>query len=404
MEFYFPLDKEDTKRINKVNILNLIMKFERISKSDLARYTSLSPATVGFLADELVAEKLVSVHGVSESTGGRKAVLLSLNEEVPMIIGIAISRGGISSCALTLTGQPLFEDDMPIVPDLMISRIKDNIEKIIEKIVKVFPERKMLGIGISFDGELLMNNVIQTTSNAFIRIEQYKQQFSEKYGVEVYIETRVNAVAVGEKLYGRAKNAASFFVLDIADTISAAYYVDGKIVRGYNKGTGAVGHIKVTNKSIKCRCGKTGCFDAVASKKGIEERFMSKVNEGNETELISAFSGDLTKINANVIYDYAVTGDKLSQNIIRETGHYIGTILSYIVNGLNPEMILITGMYNANNIMNREINKVLNKLSVHRNLLKVYVGEGHLYRHTPALGAAALVVQDLVSVHIHTSI
>lgn len=404
MEFYFPLDKEDTKRINKVNILNLIMKFERISKSDLARYTSLSPATVGFLADELVAEKLVSVHGVSESTGGRKAVLLSLNEEVPMIIGIAISRGGISSCALTLTGQPLFEDDMPIVPDLMISRIKDNIEKIIEKIVKVFPERKMLGIGISFDGELLMNNVIQTTSNAFIRIEQYRQQFSEKYGVEVYIETRVNAVAVGEKLYGRAKNAASFFVLDIADTISAAYYVDGKIVRGYNKGTGAVGHIKVTNKSIKCRCGKTGCFDAVASKKGIEERFMSKVNEGNETELISAFSGDLTKINANVIYDYAVTGDKLSQNIIRETGHYIGTILSYIVNGLNPEMILITGMYNANNIMNREINKVLNKLSVHRNLLKVYVGEGHLYRHTPALGAAALVVQDLVSVHIHTSI
>lgn len=404
MEFNFPLDKEDTKRINKVNILNLIMKFERISKSDLARYTSLSPATVGFLADELVEENLVSIHGVSESTGGRKAVLLSLNEEVPMIVGIAISRGGISSCALTLTGQPLFEDDMPIVPDLMISRIKDNIEKIIEKIIKVFPKRKMLGIGISFDGELLMNNVIQTTSNAFIRIEQYKQQFSEKYGVEVYIETRVNAVAVGEKLYGRAKNAASFFVLDIADTISAAYFVDGKIIRGYNKGTGAVGHIKVTNKSVKCRCGKTGCFDAVASKKGIEERFIAKVNEGNETELISAFKGDLSKINANVIYDYAVTGDKLSQNIIRETGHYIGTILSYIVNGLNPEMILITGMYNANNIMNREINKVLNKLSVHRNLLKVYVGEGHLYRHTPALGAAALVVQDLVSVHIHTSI
>lgn len=404
MEFNFPLDKEDTKRINKINILNLIMKFERISKSDLARYTSLSPATVGFLVDELVNENLVSVHGVSESTGGRKAVLLSLNEETPMIIGIAISRGGISSCALTLTGQPLLEDDMSVLPDLMISRVKDNIEKIIEKIKKTFPQRDMLGIGISFDGELLMNNVIQTTSNAFIRIEQYKQQFSEKYGVEVYVETRVNAVAVGEKFYGRAKNAASFFVLDIADTISAAYFVDGKIIRGYNKGTGAVGHIKVTNKSIKCRCGKTGCFDAVASKKGIEERFISKINEGIESELLEAFNGDINKINANNIYDYAVTGDKLSQNIIRETGHYIGTILSYIVNGLNPEMILITGMYNANNIMNREINKVLNKLSVHRNLLKVYVGEGHLYRHTPALGAAALVVQDLVSVHIHTSI
>lgn len=400
MEFFFPLDKEDTKQINKMNILNLIMKFEKISKSDLARYTSLSPATVGFLVDELIEAQLVVAHGVSESTGGRKATLLSLDEHQVVIIGIAIAKGGISSCALSLSGEVLYEDDISIMPDLMISRIKDNIEKIVDGILYRYVQRKCLGIGISFDGELLMNNVIQTTSNAFIRIEQYKQQFHEKYNVPIYVETRVNSVAIGEKLYGRAKNAASFFVLDIADAISAAYYVDGKIVRGYNKGTGSVGHIKVTNKSIKCRCGKAGCFDAVASKKGIEERFLSKLGDGAETELIKDLKGDLTLINANNIYDYAVQGDKLCLNVIRETGHYIGTILSYIVNGLNPEMILITGMYNANNIMNREINKVLNKLSVHRNLLKVYVGEGALYRHTPALGAASLVVQDLISVQI----
>ncbi len=401
MQFSFPLNKEDTKQINKMNILNLIMRFERISKSDLARYTSLSPATVGFLADELVADQLVVSHGVSESTGGRKATLLSLDQHQVVFIGIAIAKGGISSCALSLSGDVLYEDDISIMPDLMVSRIKDNIEKIVDGILNQFVARKCIGIGISFDGELMMNNVIQTTSNAFIRIEQYKQQFKDKYNVPIYVDTRVNAVAVGEKLYGRAKNAASFFVLDIADAISAAYYVDGKIIRGYNKGTGNVGHIKVTNKSIKCRCGKTGCFDAVASKKGIEERFLSKLSEGVETELLKALGGDLALVNANNIYDYAVLGDKLSLNIIRETGHYIGTILSYIVNGLNPEMILITGMYNANNIMNREINKVLNKLSVHRNLLKVYVGEGALYKHSPALGAAALVVQDLVTVQIN---
>jgi predicted NBD/HSP70 family sugar kinase len=403
MEFFFPLNKDDTKQINKMNILNLIMKFEKISKSDLARYTSLSPATVGVLAEELIEEQLVVAHSISESTGGRKATLLSLDEHQVVIIGIAIAKGGISSCAISLSGEVLYEDDISIMPDLMISRIKDNIENIVDQILSRYVSRKCLGIGISFDGELLMNNVIQTTSNAFIRIEQYKQQFYEKYGVSIHVETRVNSVAIGEKLYGRAKNAASFFVLDIADAISAAYYVDGKIIRGYNKGTGNVGHIKVTNKSIKCRCGKAGCFDAVASKKGIEERYLSKLGElTNDPELVKSLNGDLTRINATNIYEYAVLGDKLSLNIIRETGHYIGTILSYIVNGLNPEMILITGMYNANNIMNREINKVLNKMSVHRNLLKVYVGEGALYRHTPALGAASLVVQDLMCVQINT--
>ncbi len=104
--------------------------------------------------------------------------------------------------------------------------------------------------------------------------------------------------------------------------------------------------------------------------------------------------GDLTAVTAKQIYDYAVLGDKLSLSVIRETGGYIGTVLSYVINAINPEMVLITGMYNANSIMNREINKSLNKLSAHRNLNRVYVGEGGMYRFTPALGAAALVAHD----------
>lgn len=376
------------------------MKFENMSKSDLARYTALSPATVGFLVDELIEEKLLTYSGIADSTGGRKATLISMNDSELMFIGISVSKGGISSCALDLTGKVLHDDDISIMPDLMLTRIKDNIDKIVQGLLERFPMRTCSGIGISFDGEALIHDVIQTTSNVFIKVQQYKESLTHQFKTNVYVDTRVNALAIGEKLFGRAQNAESLFVLDIADAISSAYYVDGKIVEGYNRGAGSVGHIKVTNKSVKCRCGKTGCFDAVASKKGIEERFYTKLSEGNDSTVLQALKGDITQVNAALIYDHAVLGDKISLSIIRETGHYIGTILSYIVNSINPEMVLITGMYNANNIMNREINKMLNKLSVHRNLNKVYVGEGALYRHTPALGSAALAINDLICITI----
>lgn len=391
MEITLPLTQEQIKLVNRLTILQVVQRFGEISKSEIARYTSLSPATVSILSEKLISDGLLIEKGIGESTGGRRPAVLTLDREHHFLIGIFISKYGISSCATTLSGEIIEEDDLSLYSDRPVGRILDNAERVVQSIIKTQGEKFCLGIGFSFEAEPFGPDSFLLSGNHLIKKSEWIDHMKRYTSSEIIMETKANAIAISETIYGRAKEAVSFFVLDIAEQISSAHYYKDGVVRGFNQGAGSLAHVRVSNRGLKCKCGKTGCFNAVASTIGIEERFMLKLREGGQSQLVEDLKGDLTSITAKQIYDYAVTGDRLSLGVIRETGGYIGTVLSYVVNTINPEMMLITGMYNANSIMNREINKVLNKLSAHRNLNRVYVGEGMMYKFTPALGAAALI-------------
>jgi predicted NBD/HSP70 family sugar kinase len=391
LDITLPLTQEQIKLVNRLTILQVVQRFGEIPKSEIARYTGLSPATISILSESLISEGLLVGRGVAESTGGRRPTVLALDETKHYMIGMFISKYGISSCATTLSGTILEEDDLSLFSDRPVGRILDNVERVIQAIKKSQGNKQCLGIGFSFEAEPFGPDSFIMSGNHLIKKSEWIERMKVSENSEIIMETKANAIAVSEKLYGRAKEAVSFFVLDIAEQISSAHYYQDGIVRGFNQGAGSLAHVRVSNRSLKCKCGKTGCFNAVASTLGIEERFMQKLKDGSVSQLVDDLRGDLTSISAKQIYDYAVAGDRLSLSVIRETGGYIGTVLSYVVNTINPEMMLITGMYNANSIMNREINKVLNKLSAHRNLNRVYVGEGMMYKYTPALGAAALI-------------
>lgn len=389
-----PLTQEQMKEVNRLTALQIVQKFGEISKSDIARYSGLSPATVSVLTEALISEGMLVEKGTGESTGGRRPTALALDEARHYILGIYVSKYGISSCAMTLSGAVLEEDDLSLFGDRFSARILDNVFRAALEMMKAFSERHCLGIGIALEAEPYTQDSVILGSNVVIKRQEWHERLKELGAQRVFIETKSHAVAISEKLYGKARDAVSFFVLDIGEQITSSYYYQDGIVRGFNQGAGNIAHVRVSNRAIKCKCGKTGCFNAVASTIGIEERFLMKLKEGGSSQLVEDLKGDLTGVTAKLIYDYAVGGDRLSLGVIRETGGYIGTVLSYVINAINPEMVLITGMYNANSIMNREINKSLNKLSAHRNLNRVYVGEGGMYRFTPALGAAALVAHD----------
>jgi predicted NBD/HSP70 family sugar kinase len=396
LDITLPLTQEQIKWVNRLTILQIVQKFGEIPKSEIARYSGLSPATVSIMSEALLEEGLLEEKGVGESTGGRRPTVLALNEAQHYMIGIYISRYGISSCAITLSGKILEEDDLSLFGDRFAGRILDNVLRVIREMMNSLSERRCLGVGISMEAEPFSVESLLIGGNLMIRKTEWSDRIRELGCDTVFLETKANAIAISEKLYGRAREAVSFFVMDIGEQITSSYYYQDAIVRGFNQGAGNIAHVRVSNRSIKCKCGKTGCFNAVASTLGIEERFLTKLKEGNLSRLVEDLRGDLTAVTAKQIYDYAVAGDRLSLSVIRETGGYIGTVLSYVVNAINPEMMLITGMYNANSIMNREINKSLNKLSAHRNLHRVYVGEGGMYRFTPALGAASLVAHHFL--------
>ena len=65
---------------NSAVLLELLQRHERLSRADLARYSGLSEGTVSRIVTELIRRKLVIEDGAENSTGGRPAICLRLEQ------------------------------------------------------------------------------------------------------------------------------------------------------------------------------------------------------------------------------------------------------------------------------------------------------------------------------------
>ena len=74
-------------------------------------------------------------------------------------------------------------------------------------------------------------------------------------------------MVLGERWFGTAREVKNAFFVNIGYGIGSAIVIDGKIYNNHSE----FGHLHVTNKKIKCNCGKYGCLEAVASGNAIEK-------------------------------------------------------------------------------------------------------------------------------------
>jgi hypothetical protein len=81
-------NKQLMRDINKSKILNLVRTKGPISRVAIAKELSLSQATVTYITEELISSKFVVEEGELKSTGGRKAKLLRLNDEIGVIASV----------------------------------------------------------------------------------------------------------------------------------------------------------------------------------------------------------------------------------------------------------------------------------------------------------------------------
>lgn len=84
----------------------------------------------------------------------------------------------------------------------------------------------------------------------------------------------VTAAGVAEHRLGAARGHPNSAVMVIGTGIAAALVIDGHLVRG--RPVGEVGHMALAPIPQLCRCGRTGCLEAVASARTIRDRYVAE--------------------------------------------------------------------------------------------------------------------------------
>ena len=222
--------------------------------------------------------------------------------------------------------------------------ILERFSAFIDKQLKTY---KISGIGISCGGPLDSKRGIIMRPPSLplwdnIEIVKY---FEEKFGIKTYLQNDANACAVAEWKFGAGKGAKNMVFLTFGTGFGAGLILNGKLYSGTNDNAGEIGHVRLTEKG-PLGYYKEGSCEGYCSGSGIARlaEIISKQKRHKESfdEFIKVVGKDIT---AKTIAEQARKGNSFCKAIYKKSGEMLGRALSIIVDVLNPERIVIGGVY-----------------------------------------------------------
>jgi glucokinase len=143
-----------------------------------------------------------------------------------------------------------------------------------------------------------------------------------------FADNDVNVLALGEWMYGAGAGARSLAVLALGTGVGGGIILDGALHRGHGGFGGELGHVPVKFDGRPCICGGRGCLKAYVSGSDIAARGAEALGR---------------TVDAAEVFRLAGAGHPAAGRIVDEVLAALGAGLAVIVNGLNPERVIVTG-------------------------------------------------------------
>ncbi len=325
------LNQEQIKEMNRINVLQAVRQHKTTTKQDLAYQLRLSVPTITANINTLLEEGFVVEAGVAASTGGRKPVLLEFNKNARYSIGVNITRENVIIVLMNLDREIiekcLFHIDDKQDFEVTVSVIGQNILALLHD--HQISKKKVLGIGLSLPG-LVNEDKLLLEHAPNLGITAYDFHWLQKeLGIKVYIENEANIAAYGEVCLGQHKNMNNVVYVSITEGVGTGIIIQNQIYKSSNKKAGEFGHMRISDEPILCKCGRTGCWELFASKKGLFKYVFEET--GYVIDALETLFQKVYLENVGV------------QKALQRYMEYVFIGIENIVLGLNPEYIIIGG-------------------------------------------------------------
>jgi N-acetylglucosamine repressor len=324
------------RAINRSHVLNAIKSYGPIGRAEIAKRTSLSPATVTSITAKLITQKLVLEKSAGDSSGGRPPILLGINPRGRYVVGIKLTETH-AVCALTdLEASVIAKSSIPLSGH-EAAQVVDDLARMVPSFIREqkITRKQLLGVGIGLAGivdaesGILRQSPIYGWSNVPLR-----DMLQSKLHIPVYIENDVNTLTLTERWFGPGQGIDNFLTVTVGRGVGLGIVVNGQFYRGQAGGAGEFGHITINPDGPLCACGKHGCLEAYVGDPGLVQSAREFVLSGK----ISAPVHDLDDL-----LSLAQNGDPGAREIFNQAGRILGIGIANLVNLFNPQRIIISG-------------------------------------------------------------
>ena len=326
-----------------------------ISRADLAKRTSLSSATITNLANELIDEQIITEIGPSETDPhnkrkvGRPQKILRLIPDaryaVGVHIGIGLFRVAITNLFAEILQNEIVHFDLGSSAEEVLTQISEEIEEVIR--ISEVDRNRILGVGVGASGlvnhEEGLNVLAPRLGWENVNIQDFLQ---ERLSLPVRVDNNVRTMAIAEAFFGAGREVNVLAFVYGRSGVGAGFVVNRQVFRGSGAGAGEIGHtIMVPEGGQLCRCGHHGCLETLVTEPVIihQARLLAEQHPQSRLALNLAQDNGIPEIDK--IFNAAREGDQIVQELLESQIQYLGIALANLVNILNPEMILLGGVF-----------------------------------------------------------
>lgn len=343
----------DIKSHNLRAVLLTLLQQRAVSRVRLARITGLSSTTITNLITGLLAEHVVEEVGTEGSrhnpSVGRPRTALRLVPEARYAIGVHIGVGSVRVTVTDLLAQPLLtlalEHPLERKPEDVFAQTLPLVQNAIAQ--SGIRSEAIVGVGVGASGLVdLERGVNLLAPNLGWRNVPLRDWFADALGLPVWVDNNVRAMALAEAMFGNREqpvNVLAFVYARIG--VGAGFVVNGQLYHGSVAGAGEIGHTTLmANGGEPCRCGNIGCLETLISEPIIVRRAQTLAQQTPGSLLAAALREGEGPLIERVFFA-ADQGDAATRAMLEERAHYMGIALANLVNVLNPDLIVLGGLF-----------------------------------------------------------
>ncbi len=259
------------------------------------------------------------------------------------VLGIDI--GGTTTCigAITNKGRILAERSFPTVAQESVNQFLNNLNFGIKEVLDVIEDCELVGIGVGAPGINTANGHIEYAANlSWDQAINIKIYLSNLHHVPVEVTNDANLPAIGEKLFGNAKNMRDFMTISLGTGLGCGIVANGRLLEGYQGLAGEIGHMIVKENGRECGCGRRGCLETYVSANGLKRTVYKLLADNHfHSSLLGKIS--YNSLTAHYVAEAARMGDAIALKAFDYTGKILGSALADAVTITNPEAIFLVG-------------------------------------------------------------
>jgi glucokinase len=314
-----------------------------------------------------------------------------------VVAGIDIGGTNTVFGLVDKSGNIIAEKSLKTTDYPEIKNFVSALSSSINTLTQSYHDLKLTGIGIGAPNANYHKGTIELAPNlAWKGIVPLAELMRGVMNIPVVITNDANAAALGEMIFGGAKNMKDFIVLTLGTGLGSGIVINGEVVYGHTGFAGELGHTIVVPGGRDCGCGRQGCYETYASASGLVRTVLNILSEMREESTLRDIPP--SQLTAKKISEAAAANDPIALEAMDYTAEMLAFGIVNAIGFSSPEAVfLFGGLAQAGEMLFAPVREYVDKnvQPIFKGTVKI-LPSGISESNAAVLGAAALAWNELM--------